>query len=195
MLLHIFPLSFRSIMYFLSGQIGLISITLRQNGINSPLTSLPGHRWQMSFSQSNKMSGGSVKPVWLSLSHLCSGVFSNIHFISHSSPINFLQKMNSSPLAVNTGITENYKRWNQLLNKTVIQNAGCLSGGCTCHLASCLFFGTLYSNITLREIKVIPCCIDRCSLVFHGHSQLHYWLKNSCFCMQSSLPSCFIFLR
>lgn len=71
------------------------------------------------LSQSNEMSGGSVKPVSLSFSHLCSGVFSNIHFIFHCSLIHFLQKMNSSPLTVNTGITENYKCWNQLLNKAV----------------------------------------------------------------------------
>lgn len=63
--------------------------------------------------------GGSVKPASLSFTHLCSGVLPDIHFISHCSLIHFLQKMNSSPLTVNTGITENYKRWNQLLSKTV----------------------------------------------------------------------------
>lgn len=71
------------------------------------------------LSQSNEMSGGSVKPVSLSFSHLCSGVLSNIHFISRRSLIHFLQKMNSSPLTVNTRITENYKRSNQLLNEAV----------------------------------------------------------------------------
>lgn len=52
------PPSFHSIMYFLCGQRGLISITLRQNGINSPSTSLQGHSWRLSFSQSHETSGG-----------------------------------------------------------------------------------------------------------------------------------------
>lgn len=43
---------FHSIMHILSRQIGLISITLPQSGMDCALTSLPDHRWQRSSSQS-----------------------------------------------------------------------------------------------------------------------------------------------
>lgn len=54
---HIFLLSFYSIMYFLPGQ-RAIFITLPQNGINSPSTSLPGHHWQLSLANQMRFLGG-----------------------------------------------------------------------------------------------------------------------------------------
>lgn len=68
------------------------------------------------LSQSNEMSGGSVKPFSLSFSHLCSGVLSNIHFITRRFPNSFPAE---NEFTVNTGITENYKCSNQLLNDAV----------------------------------------------------------------------------
>lgn len=103
-----FPLPFHSIMYFLSGQIGLISITLQQNEINSRLTSLQGHVGSWVSTNRIKCLGALWNQSDYRSQSLCSGVFSNIHFLPHSSPIHFLQKVNLSPLTVNTRIRENY---------------------------------------------------------------------------------------
>lgn len=93
MFLHIFTPSFYSIMYFLSGQRSLISITLRQNGINSPLTSLPGHRWQLSSANQMRCLGA----LWNHShyrSHTCVQVCSPTSILSLAiSLIHFLQKM------------------------------------------------------------------------------------------------------
>lgn len=102
-----FPLSFYPIMYFLSGQRGLISITLRQNGINSLPTSLQGHRWRLSSANQMRCLGeGGGETSLIIIPPLFRCVLQHPFFISRHSLIYFLQKMNSSPLTVNTRITK-----------------------------------------------------------------------------------------
>lgn len=156
-------LLFHSIMYLLPSQIGLISITLPQNWINSTLTSLPDPHRQSRFSQSQKN-------VWGGLCWKCSDYRSCSHVqvcsitsISSLTPplIHFLDKMNSPPLTVNTGIMENYKRWNQLQKKTV---------GSSLTAAPVITVPASFQT-EISQIKMIPCCIDWYSVVFHGQSQ------------------------
>lgn len=123
-------------MYFLCGQWGLISITLLQNGINSPSTSLQGHR----FSQSNEMSGGSVKSSLIIAPALLFRCvlqhpfylppFLNLfpaenEFLSSHSEHRDYRKLQARKSITDLGC--------------VIQNAECLSPSCACHLhAYCL---------------------------------------------------------
>lgn len=130
-------LIFHSIMYLLPSQIGLISITLPQNWINFTLTSLPDPRRQSRFSQSRKNVWRGWVFCWKcsdyrSCSHV--QVCSITSISSLTLPlIHFLDKMNSPPLTVNTGIMENYERRNQLQKKTagsslsrLLQSSPCL---------------------------------------------------------------------
>lgn len=112
---------FHSIMHILSRQMGLISITLPQSGMDCALTSLPDHRWLRSSSQSleNCPAGFCEKRSDYRSRPSCSGVFYHIHFTSHTLPlIHFRGKMNYLPPTVNTGIMEITSVKKQSLNET-----------------------------------------------------------------------------
>lgn len=90
---------FHSIMHILSRQIGLISITLPQSGMDCALTSLPDHRWQRSSSQSleNCLAGFCGKRSDYRSRPSCSGVFYHIHLKSSHTPSNSFPRKNELP--------------------------------------------------------------------------------------------------
>lgn len=128
-------LIFHSIMYLLPSQIGLISITLPQNWINSILTSLPDPHWQSCFSQSQKnvWRGPLLKVLWLSLLLSCSGVFYNIHFISHT-PSNSFPRQNEFPSS-----QSEHRDYGKLQATKPIteEDCGIRSHGCSSHHDAC----------------------------------------------------------
>lgn len=163
---------FNSIMHILSRQIGLISITLAQSGMDCALTSLPDHRWQRSSSPSLEKCPAGVlrKALWLSLSPPSrSGVFYHIHFTSHTPPlIHFRGKMNYLPPTVNTGIMENYKQ-------SVKESAGFSLRAARVIVTPACF----QTEISLcGRWKWHWRCIDWCSVVFHGLKSVGFLLFN-----------------
>lgn len=128
--------------------------------------------------------GGPVKPASLLFPH-SSGVFSNIHFISHHSLIYFLQKMNSSPLTVNTRITKitnteiNYwVRLRKSKRSTVsplLRPSSRLLSATACWNDQA---GTDWSDTVLYRRLLFGVC---------GHGPSYYWLKTAA-CVSSSSP-------
>lgn len=148
-------------MHILSREIGLISITLAQSGMDCALTRLPDHRWQRSSRPSlEKCLAGVCESHSDYRSR--SGVFYHIHFTSRKPLTNSFLRKNELPSS-----HSEHRDYGKLQAVTE-RECGLLSQGCLCHGHTCLFSDW---NITLREMKVTPRCIDWRSMVSHGRSQ------------------------
>lgn len=142
------------------------------------------------LSQSNAMSGGrwgwNQSYYYSPALQVCSPTSI---FISRHSLIYFLQKMNSSPLTVNTRITK-------ITNTEINYRARPRKSKCSLVslLAAPIFTPIVWDGVLKRsvwqrqEIELIRCCTECCSLVFCGHGPSYYWLKSAA-SVSSSSPS------